>query len=507
MSDRILVLFLCLPPGGPGAQEPSTESERWVPDMPRVWDDAALERLELPLPSRRHSPRHVPAGYYYTIPERRIYEDYPVYHPDHEPTGYWEWLHEQEPEVAFDPAELVTKQDWSRAGEFVFRQGDAYTTGSELSFVRDPEAYEATGVRLTSDGRFPYARYVVREKGIVELEVNSCASCHTRVLDDGTELLGAPGDIPLGRILGYETRKAGVDDHEAELVETTSIDYRFAGAPWLDPDPGAFTLGMNAGEVADILDALPPGVFVRQRTSYEHPVRTPDLIGVAQRRFLDATGLFEQRELVDLARYAALNQGMDELASYDGFRPAADDFATLPDPKSLVRSSDEQLWALALFLESLEPPTNPNPRTAAARRGSVLFESEGCSRCHTPPLYTNDRLVVADGYEPTREELTRLRPVQRGIGTDPGLTLRTRRGTGYYKVPSLLGLWYRGPFLHDGAVATLEDLFDPRRLEPHYVPTGFTGPHGERRSVPGHEFGLDLMSEGRADLIAFLRTL
>jgi hypothetical protein len=246
---------------------------------------------------------------------------------------------------------------------------------------------------------------------------------------------------------------------------------------------------------------------VRQRTSYEHPVRTPDLIGVAQRRFLDATGLFEQRELVDLARYAALNQGMDELASYDGFRPAADDFATLPDPKSLVRSSDEQLWALALFLESLEPPTNPNPRTAAARRGSVLFESEGCSRCHTPPLYTNDRLVVADGYEPTREELTRLRPVQRGIGTDPGLTLRTRRGTGYYKVPSLLGLWYRGPFLHDGAVATLEDLFDPRRLEPHYVPTGFTGPHGERRSVPGHEFGLDLMSEGRADLIAFLRTL
>jgi hypothetical protein len=29
------------------------------------------------------------------------------------------------------------------------------------------------------------------------------------------------------------------------------------------------------------------------------------------------------------------------------------------------------------------------------------------------------------------------------VGTDPGLTMKTRRGTGYYKVPSLKGVWYR----------------------------------------------------------------
>ena len=176
----LLPALLCLAPVGLGAQESSNEPERWVPDMPRVWDDAAMERLELPLPSRRHSPRHVPAAYYYAVPERTIYKDYPVYHPDREPPGYWDWLHEQEPEIAFDPSELVTKEDWIRAGGLVFRQGLDYTTGSELTFVRSPEAYEAAGVRLTSDGRFPYARYVVRRKGVVELEVNSCAACHTR---------------------------------------------------------------------------------------------------------------------------------------------------------------------------------------------------------------------------------------------------------------------------------------------------------------------------------------
>ena len=58
------------------------------------------------------------------------------------------------------------------------------------------------------------------------------------------------------------------------------------------------------------------------------------------------------------------------------------------------------------------------------------------------------------------------------VGTDPTLTMKTRRGTGYYKIPSLKGVWYRGPFEHNGSVATLEDWFDPARLKDDYVPTG-----------------------------------
>lgn len=85
--------------------------------------------------------------------------------------------------------------------------------------------------------------------------------------------------------------------------------------------------------------------------------------------------------------------------------------------------------------------------------------------------------------------------------------MRTRRGTGYYRVPSLRGVWYRGPFFHEGSLARLEDVFDPKRLEPGYVPTGFKGHDGKRRGVVGHEFGLKLSAPERADLIAFLRTL
>jgi hypothetical protein len=56
--------------------------------------------------------------------------------------------------------------------------------------------------------------------------------------------------------------------------------------------------------------------------------------------------------------------------------------------------------------------------------------------------------------------------------------------------------------------STLEDWFDPRRLEPDYVPTGWKGPPGTvTRAVPGHDFGLDLNVADRSALLAFLRTL
>jgi hypothetical protein len=92
------------------------------------------------------------------------------------------------------------------------------------------------------------------------------------------------------------------------------------------------------------------------------------------------------------------------------------------------------------------------------------------------------------------------------VGTDPGLALKTRKGTGLYKIPSLRGVWYRGLFGHDSSVKTLEEWFDPARLREDYVPSGFKGYHVSHRAVPGHEFGLNLNAEEKAALIAFLRT-
>jgi hypothetical protein len=93
------------------------------------------------------------------------------------------------------------------------------------------------------------------------------------------------------------------------------------------------------------------------------------------------------------------------------------------------------------------------------------------------------------------------------VGTDPDLALKTRGGTGYYKVPSLKGVWYRSMFGHSDWCATLEGWFDPDRVDEDYVPSGFKPYDAKTYSVKGHPFGLDLSAEEKADLIAFLKTL
>jgi len=136
-----------------------------------------------------------------------------------------------------------------------------------------------------------------------------------------------------------------------------------------------------------------------------------------------------------------------------------------------------------------------------------LFEVEGCSKCHVPPLYSNNKLTPAEGFTPPPGAAEKYRIAAKGVGTDPALAMKTRRGTGYYKVPSLRGLWYRSMFGHSGWCATLEDWLDPKRVNDDYVPTGFN-PNGKAPyAVRGHPFGLDLTDEERKELIAFLKTL
>jgi hypothetical protein len=233
------------------------------------------------------------------------------------------------------------------------------------------------------------------------------------------------------------------------------------------------------------------------------------LYGVRDRRYLDKSGLNQHHGIADLMRYAGMAEGIEFLSSFDGSIPfGGDTFDQLPSPEKQQRFGEDQLYALALWLYSKEPLPNPHPPSPAeARAGQKIFDREGCATCHTPPLYTNNKLTPAKGFHIPAEHKSRYDILSVVVGTDPRLTMETRRGTGYYKVPSLRGLWYRGPFEHNGSVATLEDWFDPRRLRDDYVPTGFKGYGVKARAEPGHEFGLKLGAADKKALVAFLRTL
>lgn len=474
--------------------------------IPKVWEKEALESVELPLATADASPVHVSEEYYYGIPVRKIYKCYPIFAPDKEPAGYMEWLKQQEPEIAFDASKLKTEEDWIRAGEIVFEAPIFYNT--ILNF-RDRALYEKTGMPLTKEGATVFCRYVIREKGKVEVGIASCADCHTRIMPEGTIIKGAQSNVPLDRVLAYGWRLGA--SRTANLARLTEMlrkeELSSFSAPWLIPDPHESLNEMSIEEMARLHEAIPPGVSARQRSSPFFPVRVPDLIGIKERHYLDSSGLVRHRSIGDLMRYAALAQGGDSLSSFGEFIPDGEGFRKLPDPKKLSRYSDEQLYALALYIYSLKPPPNPNKFGSMAKRGEEVFKREGCATCHTPPAYTNNKLMPADGFKVPKEHFKKYAILPLSIGTDPNLTLKTRRGTGYYKVPSLKGVWYRGPFGHGGWVTTLEDWFDPRRLRDDYVPTGFRGLGVTSRAVKGHPFGLDLSQADRQALIAFLKTL
>ena len=135
------------------------------PQIPNVWEDDAMRDVELPLAA--HIPvHHMPAAYYYRIPVRPNPKTYPIYIPGKEPTGYWEWLEQQEPQPAFDINSLRTEEDWIKAGELIFEAPKDFTAfNNPFTDVRNPKWYEYTGIRGDNkDGIVPFYRYVIRER-------------------------------------------------------------------------------------------------------------------------------------------------------------------------------------------------------------------------------------------------------------------------------------------------------------------------------------------------------
>ena len=454
------------------------------PDIPKAWNEEALESMTLPVAGLNKPIHYAPADWYNRIPERQIYRGYPVYLPSKEPPNYLAFLEAQEPELAFDVAKLKTEADWIRAGESVFSSPDASDLLT-VDDIHDPELWDKLQFSADAEGALPGWRYVIRKKGKLELASTLCGGCHERIIEGrtvagppGTSVPGAPWAFAMRRKLHAATLH-GEKEWNALGRQIVARQFSLFSVPWLNPDPAEPIAKMSAAQILTAYENYPPGVVARNGASLYFPAKIPDLIGVKDRKYFGNTGLHRNRGIEDLMRYAALETGFDDYSQYGDFRPSG----TLPDPASLQRLSDPQLYALALYLYSLTAPPNPNrldKKNKTAEIGKAIFEREGCAGCHPPPLYTDNKLMAAGE-----------------IGTDPGLTLRTRRGTGSYRVPSLKGLWYRDPLEHSGSAPTLEAWFDPVRLRGK----------PEIPAIKGHNFGLKLSFEEKQALFEFLSTL
>ena len=118
-----------------------------------------------------------------------------------------------------------------------------------------------------------------------------------------------------------------------------------------------------------------------------------------------------------------------------------------------------------------------------AKRGFALFNTKAqCSACHEGWNFTNDSFQ--DIGLPSEDE---------GRGKFvPGVVKMTHA----FKTPGLREIARRGPYMHDGSLATLEQVIE------HYDKGGV-----DRPSRSDLMKRLDLTVQDKADLVAFMKTL
>ena len=245
-------------------------------EVPRTWTDSAVSVLEVPLAKPNISPIHISEKDYYQLPVRTIYRSYPVYHPNRAPAGYMDWLNKQEPQIAFDAASLKSPQDWIKAGEVVFNAAISYgPVFFSAQDVRNPEFFEKTGMPVAKDGTIPFARWVIRRKGQVELGSMGCNTCHTRVMPDGTVVPGAQGNNPGDRQGASMLRQAAKAGGAEEVLKRARGFARQFEVPGLEDDPNRRAETMSLDELIAAGEAIPPGVTARSHTSMILPAADP----------------------------------------------------------------------------------------------------------------------------------------------------------------------------------------------------------------------------------------
>ncbi len=73
MVEPCMLKLLCATGGAALALATAVATQPFTPDIPRAWDDAAVERFEVPLARRDRTPRYMTAAQYYALKVRPIY--------------------------------------------------------------------------------------------------------------------------------------------------------------------------------------------------------------------------------------------------------------------------------------------------------------------------------------------------------------------------------------------------------------------------------------------------
>src|SRR5262249_47525747 len=310
------------------------------PDIPKTWDEAALEEWVTPVAGLNVRPTHISAKEYYSLVVYNL-RSYPVYMPGREPEGYWEMLRRTGPQPLIQPETLKTEGEWIDAGRRVFDEASTpqlTTFDAQLtSQVRSREFLEQKHVRPLPDGTLDSLRWVPTRQG-VGLSIPFCSGCHVLRKSDGTRIPGASARAEGSRTRSFQPGTLRATDLESThhvlrggapfFMGGGSLGtwlYQAYGVPWLKDDPHERLKHVTESEYGALVDAdRMGGAIARWNGSLLYPAKIPDLIGIKDRKYLDHTATHLHRGIGDLMRYAA-QVSFAELADFGPYHMLAPD--------------------------------------------------------------------------------------------------------------------------------------------------------------------------------------
>lgn len=210
--------------------------------------------------------------------------------------------------------------------------------------------------------------------------------------------------------------------------------------------------------------------------------------------------LFSDRQL-----WTGLRASLEEQARHDSNRSdetIVQRLGAIPEYQAQFRkvfgtelNPDGVAKAIASYVRTIVSGNSPYDRfragdrralSAAAQRGLALFEGKGqCVRCHAGFNFTDEGYRnIGVGMDKEKPDLGRF------------IVTKNEADRGAFKTPTLRDVARRRPYMHDGSLATLEDVVA------FYDRGGVKNPWLASEVRP-----LDLTAQEQSDLVAFLQAL
>ena len=339
-----------------------------------------------------------------------------------------------------------------------------------IAAVEAPTGFDDQTNGLVTQAQFDLDREIFEERELIEdglgplYNAQACAECHQNPVTGSSSQIS---EFRVGRFNGVSFS----NPPGGSLINDRAIDARIQERITSTDNVRTFRMSLNTlgdGFVEAIANTTIQNIQAAQPSSLRGTIINVPVLEAGNALRIGRFGWKNQHaSLVSFSADAYLNEmgitspfAPNENTSYGASVAAFDD---VPDPEEEPTPefpAGEDIEIFARFMRATKaPPRDPSANSPDAQAGASLFNSIGCSHCHTPTITTAPPGTVINGgafVVPAALGDKIIHPYSdfllHDVGTGDGIVQNGGAATrNMVRTPPLWGLRSRIRLMHDGA--------------------------------------------------------